>query len=110
MGLNTCFPDLRACSSCSTSGYKEIQAAIRRKHLAGSPFFTEDVNSEVNQTSTVQAYAFSFVVFLKSSLGMVGYLLFLHAPVRGLVQVIKPEHCGGFRFGGNEKQIIRVVL
>lgn len=38
------------------------------------------------------------------------YLLFVHAPVRGLIQVREPEHCGGFRFGGNEKQIICMVL
>lgn len=41
---------------------------------------------------------------------MVKYLLFVHAPVRGLVQVREPEHCGGFRFCGNEKQIIHTVL
>lgn len=41
---------------------------------------------------------------------MVKYLVFVHAPVRGLIQVREPEQWGGFRFGGNEKQIILTVL
>lgn len=41
---------------------------------------------------------------------MVKYPFFVHAPVRRLIQVREAEHCGGFGFGGNEKQIICMVL